>query len=122
MALAGGLGADIEPNCVTKQVGPQTFEGLPKPTLARLISNMFGEDQGRYLVTVADPEDYRVPRAAEEAGIASCYLGRVGGDSICVGDMPETSGNFGDIPLADLRAAHEGFFPKLMGSELTPEF
>ena len=24
--------------------------------------------------------------------------------------------------LADLRAAHEGFFPKLMGSELTPEF
>jgi hypothetical protein len=27
-----------------------------------------------------------------------------------------------DIPLADLRAAHEGFFPKLMGSELTPEF
>ena len=26
------------------------------------------------------------------------------------------------IPLADLRAAHEGFFPKLMGSEITPEF
>jgi hypothetical protein len=29
---------------------------------------------------------------------------------------------FGEIPLADLRAVHEGFFPKLMGSELTPEF
>ena len=26
------------------------------------------------------------------------------------------------VTLADLRAAHEGFFPKLMGSELTPEF
>ena len=26
------------------------------------------------------------------------------------------------LRLADLRAAHEGFFPKLMGSELTPEF
>jgi hypothetical protein len=25
------------------------------------------------------------------------------------------------VPLADLRAAHESFFPKLMGSELTPE-
>jgi len=24
--------------------------------------------------------------------------------------------------LADLRSAHEGFFPRLMGSELTPEF
>jgi hypothetical protein len=28
----------------------------------------------------------------------------------------------GDVPLADLRAAHESFFPRLMGSELTPEF
>jgi hypothetical protein len=27
-----------------------------------------------------------------------------------------------ELSLADLRAAHEGFFPKLMGSELTPEF
>jgi hypothetical protein len=27
-----------------------------------------------------------------------------------------------EVTLADLRAAHEGFFPKLMGSELTPEF
>ena len=26
------------------------------------------------------------------------------------------------VSLTDLRAAHEGFFPKLMGSELTPEF
>ena len=26
------------------------------------------------------------------------------------------------VSLADLRAAHEGFFPKLMGRELTPEF
>jgi len=27
-----------------------------------------------------------------------------------------------EVSLADLRAAHEGFFPKLMGAELTPEF
>ena len=27
-----------------------------------------------------------------------------------------------EVSLADLRAAHEGFFPKLMGSELPPEF
>jgi len=33
----------------------------------------------------------------------------------------ETRGNKQVIPLADLRAAHEGFFPRLMGSELTPE-
>jgi hypothetical protein len=32
--------------------------------------------------------------------------------------MPGTSGNFAEIPLADLRAAHEGFFPALMQGEL----
>jgi hypothetical protein len=26
------------------------------------------------------------------------------------------------VTLAELREAHQGFFPKLMGSELTPEF
>jgi hypothetical protein len=27
----------------------------------------------------------------------------------------------GEVLLADLRAAHEGFFPRLTGGELTPE-
>jgi phosphoribosylformylglycinamidine synthase subunit PurL len=31
--------------------------------------------------------------------------------------MSGTGGNFANIPLADLRAAHEGFFPRLMGGE-----
>jgi phosphoribosylformylglycinamidine synthase subunit PurL len=42
-------------------------------------------------------------------------LGTVDGNSI-------RSPHFHEVSLADLRAAHEGFFPKLMGSELTPEF
>jgi hypothetical protein len=57
----------------------------------------------------------------EEARIPYWFLGFVGGSSVEIG-----SGRVdqirADIPLADLRAAHEGFFPKLMGSELTPEF
>ncbi|MEA3080406.1 MAG: phosphoribosylformylglycinamidine synthase subunit PurL [Sphingomonadales bacterium] len=122
MALAGGMGVDVQPEWITKQLGPQLVEGLLGPTLARLIPNMFGEDQGRYLVTSSHAEDYRALEAALNAGIPCRYLGRVGGDSISVGDMPGTSGNFADVPLADLRAAHEGFFPKLMGSGLTPEF
>ena len=118
MALASGLGIAVEPEWITKEIGPQMVEGLVEPTLARLIPNMFGEDQGRYLVTSSSDEDYRVAEAADAAGIPCRYLGRVEGDSLVVGDMPGTSGNFAEIPLADLRAAHEGFFPALMQGEL----
>jgi hypothetical protein len=38
----------------------------------------------------------------------------------CEGIWCESSDAF--VSLADLRAAHDGFFPKLMGGELTPEF
>jgi phosphoribosylformylglycinamidine synthase len=47
-------------------------------------------------------------------------IGVTGGEAITfdlVGRGGEQS-----VSVADLRAAHEGFFPRLMGSELTPEF
>ena len=106
MALAGGMGAQIEPDWAAG---------------GNVTAQMFGEAQGRYIVAVADPEDCRVIERAKEEGLPTAWLGICGGDNICVGDGPELH-NFGVIQLADLRAAHEGFFPKLMGSELTPEF
>jgi phosphoribosylformylglycinamidine synthase II len=104
MALAGGVGAVVDP--------VWTSEGS-------LASEMFGEDQGRYIIAVADPEDHRVIDRANAAGLATSWIGISGGDNIVVGD---DATNFAEIPLADLRAAHEGFFPRLMGNELTPEF
>ncbi|WP_422125305.1 phosphoribosylformylglycinamidine synthase subunit PurL [Sphingobium arseniciresistens] len=52
----------------------------------------FGEDQGRYVVTA--PAGTAIPGALR--------IGTTGGDSVA------------GVPLADLRAAHEGFFPALM--------
>ena len=49
-----------------------------------------------------------------------CFIGWTGGDVIALDSQRERS--LCEASLADLRAAHEGFFPKLMGSELTPEF
>ena len=63
----------------------------------------FGEDQARYVVTTAG--DVSIEGAVR--------IGSVGGHGI-----EETRDNGVNIPLADLRAAHEGFFPKLMDSEL----
>jgi phosphoribosylformylglycinamidine synthase II len=100
MALAGGMGARIDPDWMT-----------PTP----LVAQMFGEDQGRYVVAVADAEDYRIADRAKALGLECTWLGLSGGDEICVGDSPDLV-NFGVISLDDLRRAHEGFFPAMMGA------
>jgi phosphoribosylformylglycinamidine synthase len=95
MALAAGIGIEV------------SVPNVPNPAVI-----YFGEDQGRMLVTTIDID--AVVEAAGKAKIFSAPVGRTGGDAIAGPGF--TAG------LADLRAAHEGFFPRLMGSELTPEF
>jgi phosphoribosylformylglycinamidine synthase len=90
MALAGGLGAELE--------------GHEAHTPAQW---WFGEDQGRYLITVPDLDAFQqqIARGTRDADSASTGLrriGTVGGDSL-----------FG-IPLTKLRAAHESFFKEWM--------
>jgi phosphoribosylformylglycinamidine synthase II len=95
MALAGSIGARIT-----------------LPTVANPGAVVFGEDQGRMLVTTRDPD--AVVARASAANIFATPIGKTGGESV--------AGPGFCASLADLRAAHEGFFPRLMGSELTPEF
>jgi phosphoribosylformylglycinamidine synthase len=95
MALAGSLGVRVS-----------------LPSVANPAAVMFGEDQGRVLVTARD-RDAVIARASA-AGIFAAPIGTTGGDAI--------EGPGFRASLADLRSAHEGFFPRLMGSELTPEF
>ncbi|WP_454885025.1 phosphoribosylformylglycinamidine synthase subunit PurL [Sphingomonas oryzagri] len=97
MALASGIGADVHPD-YNSAIAPQ----------------MFGEDQGRYLV-VSDAQDDRLLKRAEAAGIPMRGFARTGGNTILIGDSG--GANFGEVALADLRRAHEGFFPTLMGAD-----
>ncbi|RVT43508.1 phosphoribosylformylglycinamidine synthase subunit PurL [Sphingobium algorifonticola] len=60
----------------------------------------FGEDQARYVVTSGAAD------VIQAAGIAVTRIGTTGGDAIVL--------NGGAISLADIRTAHEGFFPALM--------
>ncbi|KRB81399.1 phosphoribosylformylglycinamidine synthase [Sphingomonas sp. Root710] len=62
----------------------------------------FGEDQARYLVTTANAD--AILAAALTAGVTARRLGTTGGDKVA------------GVALADLRSAHEGFFPELMGA------
>lgn len=95
MALAGVTGARV------------SLPNVPNPAAI-----LFGEDQGRAIVTTRDPDAVIV--AATAANIFAAPIGETGGEKI---EGPGFAAS-----VSDLRAAHEGFFPKLMGSELTPEF
>ncbi len=98
MALAGNIGMSMT-----------VVEQIPNPGAI-----LFGEDQGRYVVTTSDAEAVRA--RANSAQLFAVPIGVTGGDALTfdlVGRGGEQS-----VSLADLRAAHEGFFPALMSNEL----
>ena len=96
MAMASGIGAIIDQ--------PQPFG---------IAGSFFGEDQGLYVVTVRDESlaDFLV--AADKAGLAADPIGRTIKDRI-IFELEE--GDF-CVALTDLKAAHERFFPELMGED-----
>ena len=74
----------------------------------------FGEDQGRYLVCVPQASADTILAEADRARVPATLLGQTGGESVVVAGQ-------GEIPVAELRRAHESWFPAFMGtSELPP--
>jgi phosphoribosylformylglycinamidine synthase len=102
MALASGVGAKVQ-------------------VYGAATRDYFCEDQGRYLVAVHSDEAAKaLLTLASKADVKVDWIGNTVRDRlILLGEQEQVEA---DVPIADLRAAHEGFFPKLMGSELTPEF
>jgi phosphoribosylformylglycinamidine synthase II len=94
MALAGAIGAELV--------------YAPWSTGPHLDQAWFAEDQGLYVVTTPDLES--LLRTAFDANFASEVLGYTGGSSV-------TWKSRDAVSLADLRAAHEGFLPTLMGAD-----
>jgi phosphoribosylformylglycinamidine synthase subunit PurL len=80
----------------------------------------FGEEQARYLVATDQPES--VLTLAEEANIKADILAVADAQKRLRWPTTWQDSDWTEVPLADLRTAHESFFPRLMGSELTPEF
>ena len=100
MALAGDTGAMI-----------QAHEPDAPFADARAF---FAEDQGLYVVTVADGALASFLAEADTAGVRVQPIGRTCGHRLVF----ELADSDHAIPLTDLRAAHEGFFPKLMDGEI----
>jgi phosphoribosylformylglycinamidine synthase len=100
MAIAGDIGASVH-------------------TLGELLLDAFAEDQGRFVVTVPwhDREHWsEFEAAAEAAGVVAEWIGCTGGADLQWTDDRDRP--VMALPLAALRAAHEGFLPELMGRDL----
>ena len=67
----------------------------------------FGEDQGRYLVTCTKADANAIGDRAHAVGSIARWLGETGGEAVRL-DKTE-------LPLAELRALHEGGFARMMG-------
>jgi phosphoribosylformylglycinamidine synthase len=98
MALAGNIGLAMT-----------VVEQIPNPAAI-----LFGEDQGRYVVTTTDPDAVR--GIANAANLFAVPIGTTGGDRLAF-DLVGRGGPQ-SLSLTELRAAHEGFFPALMQGEL----
>jgi phosphoribosylformylglycinamidine synthase len=73
---------------------------------AHAHARLFGEDQARYLVAVADPTE--IIAAAQAAGLSASVVGRARGrDFISVGP----AGDLFRLPLDHLREMHESWMP-----------
>jgi phosphoribosylformylglycinamidine synthase len=92
MALAGGVGADLQPSL---------SDSLPS-------SGWFAEDQARFLITTRDLQN--VQHSAHLARVPCTVVGFTGGDSLHI------AGHAG-VTLDTLRRAHESFLPDLMGAD-----
>jgi phosphoribosylformylglycinamidine synthase len=94
MAMASGIGAEVN----------QLDGGDPIPLF-------FGEDQGRYVVTLApDKLDYFYEEIYPFAGIFVPWIGTTGGSSLKLGEARA-------VPVEELKAAHESWFPQYMAGE-----
>ncbi|GLS45075.1 phosphoribosylformylglycinamidine synthase subunit PurL [Methylobacterium brachythecii] len=94
MAMAGDRGATL----AGADAGPVPHAWL------------FGEDQGRYLLSVRPEAADDLLHSTQAQGIAAIRIGTTGGTSLTLPDG-ET------ISIAELRAANEGWFPAYMASQ-----
>ncbi|BCH25544.1 phosphoribosylformylglycinamidine synthase subunit PurL [Mesorhizobium sp. L-8-3] len=98
MAMAGNIGATVN----------QLNDLSPIPLF-------FGEDQGRYLVTIPrDKVDWFYEEHLKDSGIFAPFIGTTGGQELKLGEARA-------IGIDELRAAHEGWFPAYMAGDLPPE-
>lgn len=98
----GGLG------CAAAELALASNVGVALHPMAGCSPDyFFGEDQGRYLVSVAPDQEDLLIEAAESEGVPLTFVGIAGGCELAFG--PDDA-----IDLSELRRAHEEWLPAYM--------
>ena len=105
----GGIAVTLAEMALKSDIGVLVSEEQP----FGVAESFFGEDQGLYLVTVCDTCLADFLDAAGRADVPVDPVGRTIKDRI-VFELPDSDH---EVTLAELREAHEGFFPALMGAD-----
>jgi phosphoribosylformylglycinamidine synthase subunit PurL len=92
MAMASGIGTAVD-----------------ELKASSLAAQFFGEDQGRYVVTVKREHLSEVHARADKAGVFAPWIGTTGGNELKLGSARP-------ILVSDLKSAHESWFPGFMHS------
>ncbi|MCO5085046.1 MAG: phosphoribosylformylglycinamidine synthase subunit PurL [Rhizobiaceae bacterium] len=91
MAIASGIGASIN--------APEDADPIPV---------FFGEDQGRYVVTIPREKiDWLLETRMAGVDVPLVWIGTTGGAELKLGKAR-------GIPVSELKAAHESWFPRFM--------
>ena len=86
--------------------------GLGASLVLLTHEQLFGEDQARYVITASPAQAAAITAAAAKAGVALEQVGTVTAEpTLKIASGPS-------ISVADLRIAHEGWFPAYMSGEL----
>jgi phosphoribosylformylglycinamidine synthase len=106
----GGLGVALAEMAIDGRIGAR-IDHLPDGAPAHGV--LFGEDQGRYLVTATKEATEALAADAEAAGVSILRLGETGGDALILPDMA-------GISISELVRVHEDWLPNYMAGAPAP--
>ena len=99
----GGIGVALAEMAMASGIGAKVTE-LNDENPAAVF---FGEDQGRYLITIARDDLDAVLDAANAADVPAFWIGTTDGDAVKLGEARA-------VPVADLVSVFEDWFPRFM--------
>ncbi|HHS82029.1 MAG TPA: phosphoribosylformylglycinamidine synthase II, partial [Devosia sp.] len=103
----GGIAVALAEMCLAGDTGA-TITSAPGE---KDTASLFGEDQGRYLIALPEENIVALERLAADIPVSECpvlvRIGTTGGQNLKLGQSRA-------ISLAELRSAHEDWFPRFM--------
>jgi phosphoribosylformylglycinamidine synthase len=100
---SGGLGVAVAEMAISSGIGAT----VNQPENNDPVLAFYGEDQGRYVLTIAQDNAETVAQRAKEAGVECPVIGKTGGSEVSLGSAKP-------VAIKQLLSAHESWFPDFM--------